>query len=303
MDVVPLIKRLEGTRINLWQQGDRSVSSNDLEFLINSEWLLDRRGDPAVVVVDTRPPAEYWAGHLEGARHFDPFPFHHSDTGEAGLNEFHGQLAWIFSALGITGRETVVFYENNSGMRATRSAWLLEYMGHHSVRILDGGLNQMVEKKLVTAPVEVVPSNFEQTLQQSALATHRYIADHLGHRDVQVFDVRSDEEYFGERIRARRGGAIPGAIHRDWAHNLDEGGTFKPASRLRAELEEIGLRPEREIIAYCQGGYRSANAYYALRLAGYPRVRNYIGSWGEWGNREDLPVEKPTRRRTGTSSG
>jgi thiosulfate/3-mercaptopyruvate sulfurtransferase len=275
------------------------VSSNDLELLVTAEWLAARKSDRAVVLVDTRPPADYWAGHLEGARHFDPFPFHHSDTGESSMNEFHGQLVWIFSMLGLTGRETVVFYEENSGMRATRGAWLLEYMGHPSVRILDGGLNRMAEKKLVTAPVEVVPTNFEQSLKQNALATYRHVADHLGHPDAQLFDVRSDEEYFGERVRARRGGAIPGAIHRDWTHNLDAGGAFKPAGQLRAELEELGLRPEREIIAYCQGGYRSAHAYYALRLAGYPRVRNYLGSWSEWGNREDLPVDKPTRRRIG----
>ncbi|MBV8056934.1 MAG: sulfurtransferase, partial [Deltaproteobacteria bacterium] len=105
------------------------------------------------------------------------------------------------------------------------------------------------------------------------------------------------EEYFGERVRAQRGGAIPGAIHRDWRQALDESGAFKPVAQLRAEFERMGLRPEREIIPYCQGGYRSAHAYYALRLAGYPRVRNYLGSWGEWGNREDLPIEKPTRRR------
>jgi thiosulfate/3-mercaptopyruvate sulfurtransferase len=213
------------------------------------------------------------------------------------MNEFNGQLGWNFSAMGITGRETVVFYENESGMRATRGAWLLEYMGHPSVRMIDGGLNQLADRKLVTNAIAVTPSNFQGMQQPGALATHQYIADHLGHQEVQIFDVRSDEEYFGERVRARRGGAIPGAIHRDWRHNLDDRGTFKPVEQLRVEFERMGLRPEREIIAYCQGGYRSANAYYALRLAGYPRVRNYLGSWGEWGNREDLPIEKPTRRR------
>jgi thiosulfate/3-mercaptopyruvate sulfurtransferase len=273
------------------------MPANDLEFLIGGEWLAAHRGDPTVVIIDARPPADYWGGHLDGARHFDPFPFHHSDTGDAGMNEFRGQLAWIFSALGITGSETVVFYENESGMRATRGAWLLEYLGHPSVRMLDGGLNQLADRKLLTTPVVVTPNNYQGTSRAEVIATYQYVADHLGHQQVQIFDVRSDEEYFGERVRALRGGAIPGAIHRDWRHNLDDSGTFKNPEQLREEFERMGLRPEHEIIPYCQGGYRSANAYYALRLAGYPRVRNYLGSWGEWGNREDLPIEKPARHR------
>src|SRR5579883_1580947 len=83
--------------------GETKMAFNEHEILIHSEWLRDRLGQPGVVLVDTRPAADYWAGHLAGARHFDPFPFHHSGTGEAGMNEFRSQLAWIFSALGITG--------------------------------------------------------------------------------------------------------------------------------------------------------------------------------------------------------
>ncbi len=97
-------------------------------------------------------------------------------------------------------------------------------------------------------------------------------------------------------MRARHGGAIPGAIHREWIHNLDERGAFKPAAQLRADFARLGLDPAHEIIPYCQGAYRSANAYFALRLAGYPRVRNYLGSWAEWGNHDDLPIDRPRRR-------
>ncbi|MGH7917751.1 MAG: sulfurtransferase [Candidatus Binataceae bacterium] len=266
------------------------------EILVNGAWLEAHRGEAGVVLIDTRSSADYWKGHLAGARHFDPFPFHHSDTSESGLREFRGQLQWIFSVLGIRNADTVVCYENDSGMRATRVAWMLEYMSHPSARMLDGGLKGIPEAKLVTAAPSLTPSDFQGQPRDELLAGHDQIVEGLSNPDVQLFDVRTDEEYFGERVRARHGGAIPGAIHRDWMANLDAQGAFKPAAQLRVEFEQLGLNPEREIVPYCQGGYRSANAYYALRLAGFARVRNYLGSWGEWGNRDDLPIDHPRRR-------
>src|SRR2546430_2624295 len=96
--------------------------SNKPDFLVDAAWLRAHRSDPTVIFVDTRAAKDFWAGHLEGARHFDPFPFHHYDSSERGTAEFTAQLEWIFSALGITKRSIVVFYEDDSGMRATRCA-------------------------------------------------------------------------------------------------------------------------------------------------------------------------------------
>ena len=265
-------------------------------LIVDAKWLRAHRGDADLILVDTRAAKDFHAGHLGGARHFDPFPFHHTDTSERGIAEFGAQLEWIFSALGITGRETVVFYENESGMRAARGQWALEYAGHPRARMLDGGLKAAVGESLITQVEKFAPSDFQIKPRAEILATYPYLLERIGRRAVQIFDVRSDAEYFSERVRAKHGGAIPGAYHQDWTAAIAADGIVKSPAELRAEFEALGLDPAAEIIPYCQGGYRAAHAYLALKIAGYPNVRNYLGSWAEWGNRDDLPIEHPRRK-------
>jgi thiosulfate/3-mercaptopyruvate sulfurtransferase len=264
------------------------------EFLVDAAWL-QRNAANTVVLIDTRPPGEFWAGHLEHARHLDPFPFHYYDTSAKAIREFTEQSEWIFSTLGITGNEIVVFYENNSGMRAARGAWILEYLGHPAVKILDGGLNAVGGAHQSRHADAITPYPFKAAVRPEILATYEQVASALGRPGVRIFDVRSEAEYYGESVRAKRGGAIPGAINRDWVMNLDAEGKFKSQPELKAVFEQLGFSPDEEVMAYCQGGYRAAHAYYALRLAGFTKASNYLGSWGEWGNREELPIETPRR--------
>jgi thiosulfate/3-mercaptopyruvate sulfurtransferase len=121
----------------------------------------------------------------------------------------------------------------------------------------------------------------------------REVHERLGREGVVIVDTRTPEEHHGTLVRAARGGAIPGSIHLEWTHNLDATGRFKPAAELQAMYARLGVTPERDVVTYCQGGYRGAHTYLALRLLGFPQVRNYLGSWREWGDRLDLPLEVP----------
>jgi thiosulfate/3-mercaptopyruvate sulfurtransferase len=198
---------------------------------------------------------------------------------------------------GVDAGTPVVVYDEQSGMRAARAFWFLEYFGHPSVQVLDGGFTAWT-----AAGLEV--SRDARPAQQSEwtgarlpqrLATWRDVRAALGRSDAVILDTRSDGEYCGTTVRAKRGGAIPGAVHIEWTRNLTPDGRFKKLDDLRSMYENAGVTPDREVITYCQGGYRAAHSYLALRLLGYPRVRTYVGSWKEWGDREELPVEVPKR--------
>ena len=249
------------------------------------------------LLLDLRPAEEFAAGHLAGAVHLDLWGVSLIDTSEAPLRAFMWMIGHLFSLRGVTPDRPVVVYEGNSGLRAARAFWLLEYLGHPNVRVLDGGVAAWTAAglPLTLEAVAPKPSTWHGEAHPAELADWSYVNSRLGKMETAIVDTRSDAEYYGEQVRAKRGGAVPGAVHLEWTNNLSADGTYKSADALKAMYEALGVTPDREVVTYCQGGYRAAHTYLALRLAGFPRVRNYTGSWKEWGDREDLPIERPKR--------
>lgn len=281
------------------------------DLLITPVELADRLGVPSgsatghllkkdnqiPVVIDLRPTESFADGHIPGAVHLDLFGLSLIDTNAAPLRAFLWMIGHLLTSRGVDASRTVVVYDDQSGIRAARAFWFLEFFGHPDARMLDGGVGAWERAGYFTTTETMVPEKggWKVGWDDTRLATWRDVKERLGLPEVAILDTRSDGEYYGDTVRARRGGAVPGAVHIEWVNNLDSNGAFKEAAELRSMYEEAGIVPEKEVVSYCQGGYRAAHSYVALRLIGYPRVRNYIGSWQEWGNREDLAIETVNR--------
>jgi thiosulfate/3-mercaptopyruvate sulfurtransferase len=268
------------------------------QLLVTPRDLWKELGDQSrrPLVIDLRPAEQFAAGHLPHAVHLDLFGLSLTDTDEKPLKAFLWIIEHLLASRGVSFERPIVLYENQSGMLAGRAFWFLEYFGHRHVRVLNGGTKAWTAAALALTTEAEAPAatTWTGTPHAEILATWRDLHDRLGQPTVAVLDTRTDGEYCGTTVRSARGGAVPGAVHIEWTRNLAADGTFKPAGELRAMYEAAGITPDKEVIAYCQGGYRAANAYLALRLIGYPRVSNYLGSWREWGDRLDLPIEHPT---------
>jgi len=257
-------------------------------MLISTEELDQILNDNDILIVDSRSYKEYSQGHIPGAVNLDLFAFHWFDTSENGINSFNEQMRKILSYAGIDENKKIIFYDNSSGMLAARGVWLCLYFSHPDVSILNGGFKKWTAEKLPNESKSNTynPSKLMTIIEPSIITGFDYVEKSIG--KATIIDARSPEEFDGSIPRAARGGHIPTAINLDWIKNLDENGTFKSDTELSKLYQ---LNKDSEIITYCQGAYRAANSFLVLKKLGFKNVKVYLGSWGEWGNNLELPVE------------
>jgi thiosulfate/3-mercaptopyruvate sulfurtransferase len=261
---------------------DLIISSQELYTLIKSQ--------DNILIIDTRSFLEYKNGHIPGAVNIDLFQLHWFDTTKRGIKDFNRQCKLMLSNLGIRQDNKVIFYENVSGITASRGVWMLMYFSQKNVRMLDGGFEKWKRQKL---PIEIKSNElrnfrFRGEPDSNIIADAIEVNKSINKKNVIIVDARSIEEYIGSDVRAARRGHIPSSINIDWSRNITNG-VFKSQNKLSKIYSKIPMNSQ--VITYCQGGYRAAHTFVALKMLGYQKVKMYLGSWGEWGNRLEFQVE------------
>jgi thiosulfate/3-mercaptopyruvate sulfurtransferase len=271
------------------------------ERLVTTRWLAEHLDDPAVVVVESDEDVLlYDTGHIPGAVKVD----WHTELNDPVTRDYvdGARFAQLLSEKGIGRDTTVVFYGDRNNWWAAYALWVFTLFGHPDVRLLDGGRARWsAEGRDMTTDVPQRPRTEYPRVERDDSAVRAFKDDVLAHLGRPLIDVRSPGEFSGQMLHmpdypqegAVRGGHIPGAANVPWARAADEDGTFKSAEDLRAIYEgEAGLRPADDVVVYCRIGERSSHTWFVLtHLLGYPRVRNYDGSWTEWGNSVRVPIE------------
>jgi len=268
-----------------------------LPLVIEPSDLLARLETPNLIVVDLTSVARYEAGHIPGARFVDPKRTQLGQPPAPGLLPTQASLQALFGELGHNPNAVYVVYDDEGGGWAGRFIWLLDVIGHKAYHYLDGGLHAWIAEglPLSTEAAPAAGGPVALTLHDEPTATREYLQSRLGAADLVIWDARSEGEYTGEKVLAAKGGHIPGAKHFEWTAGMDKTRHLRIRTDMAQILNDLGISKDKEVITHCQTHHRSGFTYLVAKSLGYPRVKGYAGSWGEWGNHPDTPVELPAK--------
>lgn len=273
------------------------------DLLVETDWLAQHLTDPSLRLVESNEDPELYAqGHIPGA-----IPIRwKTDLQDPVRRDWvsREELEGLLGSRGIGNEHTIILYGDRNNWFATYTFWLLQYYGVEKLKILNGGRQKWVAegRPLTTEVPQYPPTTFRAKDPDPALRAFRdEILQRLEDPALALVDVRSPQEYHGELVAppgypqegAQRPGHIPRAVNIPWTQNVREDGTFKSAEELRALYGSVGITQDKEVVAYCRIGERSSLTWFTLSvLLGYPKVKNYDGSWTEWGSLVGVPVER-----------
>ncbi len=254
--------------------------------------LLDTDG---IVIVDLSSEAVYESGHLPGAVRIEAAELSASKPPVSGLLPPEAAIGKVLSEAGIRPGDHIIAYDGENSLKACRFLWTLDVIGHRGFSLLNGGLNAWLNAGhgLDDALPNITPSSYPVRYGTEHVADKQYILEHLKNPDVVVLDTRSALEYSGVDRRAQRAGHIPGARNIDWSSTVIGGGDFRfrPVDEVRALYAHEGVVSDKEIILHCQTHMRSTHSYILLKALGFTRLKGYPGSWSDWGNDPETPIE------------
>lgn len=265
-----------------------------LGLIIEPQELQAALGAPDLLIVDLCQLHVWQQMHVPGAVHVNPGELVCGIPPASGMLPTKGQLQAMLARIGYTPQKHIVVYDDEGGGWAGRFIWTLDVIGHTAYSYLNGGLHAWFrEKHPVTAEVvDVTPSSVEITLDRSVIAELDTVMAALKDPHVKIWDARSAEEYAGLKSSSARAGHIPGAVNLDWVDLMDRNRNLRllPPDVIQQKLDRLGIKPGNAIITHCQTHHRSGLSYLVAKALGY-KVQGYHGSWGEWGNLPDTPIE------------
>ena len=271
------------------------------ELLVEPEWVQEHASDANVRIIDCATLEAYRRAHIPGAVQL-PVHFYIKEDDTSGSD--HGTFVTppaafekLMSQLGVSKDTTVVTYDDNNALVASRLWWVLKYYGHSNAKVLNGGWHRwLTENRPVTFhATKTAPGDFKAAPQQQLYASAEDLIAEHANPACNVLDARTDGEWAGTNDRGnRRVGRVPNAKHLEWLRfvSKDDSRRFLPAGEIQALLDGAGIDRENATITYCQGGIRAAHAAFTLELMGYENVRVYDGSMRDWANRDDTPLVK-----------